>query len=938
MKFPAKTIFYKTCEYLGTAVLAATLLGCDVSPAVDGEIELDQQSDAIIADYPIAYIERPLPVDEDGEPAGLEVLEMTTFNPGARLIVKARAKASAYEEVITEGLFPGLELDPETGEEISTYDVKDLSVSADGRKLLFAMRAPEIEGLDDDQQPTWNIWEYDLDGSSEQPRRIIPTSRPIEAEKGDDIQPHYLPNGRIVFTSNRQFRTQSILVDEGKSQYQSLTDDRSSEAMVLHTIDDQGNNIEQISFNVSHDMYPSVLESGEIIFLRWDGINRNGRLSLYKANPDGSNVRHLYGFNSQDTGTDDSEGVYTRPRELPDGRIMVNLHPRETDFYGGDIVAIDVANFVANTEGTYENRGAAGPAQQSLLTDKVDSSGANPSIGGYYYSAYPYYDGTGRLLISWSQCRLLDPETDEPSYCTPELIDADAEPARPAYALWEANPNDGTRLPLLPVKSGTMLVEAVVLAPKSVLPEDIRAENVDPELVADGLGVLHVRSVYDVNGTDVSPNGIEITANPTQTDADDRPARFIRIVKNVPLPSDDVLDFDDAIFGATTAQRMKDIVGYVMVEPDGSAMFTVPADIPIMVDVLDNQGQRINARDQTWLYLKAGEVRECASCNLGNRAQPYNRSDAETPNVYSGAIGGAPFPGTQIRDEFGTAEVDPEAGETMAQYRSRLFGPRTPSVDIIFEDDWTDSEGSFPPAETFRWRYVDISTLNANPTDPACPPLDIAPPEWKLPTTEACIVAGQWSGGCRITINYLDSIHPLWEADRRNCDQSGNLISDTTCTSCHRSQDQLGDIVPAGQLELTGGPSVDQNGFITSYAELRFSDNRQHLDEGALTDLIIYTPTGEFEREEPLEGEELGALILDELGNPIEIIDESFDPLEIPLNTAGARNQNSQEHFFSLFQPGGTHYGYLSESELKLISEWIDIGGQYYNNPFDAPQ
>jgi hypothetical protein len=26
----------------------------------------------------------------------------------------------------------------------------------------------------------------------------------------------------------------------------------------------------------------------------------------------------------------------------------------------------------------------------------------------------------------------------------------------------------------------------------------------------------------------------------------------------------------------------------------------------------------------------------------------------------------------------------------------------------------------------------------------------------------------------------------------------------------------------------------------------------------------------------------------------------------------------------------------LSPSELRLISEWLDIGAQYYNNPFDS--
>jgi hypothetical protein len=41
--------------------------------------------------------------------------------------------------------------------------------------------------------------------------------------------------------------------------------------------------------------------------------------------------------------------------------------------------------------------------------------------------------------------------------------------------------------------------------------------------------------------------------------------------------------------------------------------------------------------------------------------------------------------------------------------------------------------------------------------------------------------------------------------------------------------------------------------------------------------------------------------------------------------------------FLGLFDQGGSHEGYLSDAEKKLISEWLDIGAQYYNDPFAAP-
>ena len=53
------------------------------------------------------------------------------------------------------------------------------------------------------------------------------------------------------------------------------------------------------------------------------------------------------------------------------------------------------------------------------------------------------------------------------------------------------------------------------------------------------------------------------------------------------------------------------------------------------------------------------------------------------------------------------------------------------------------------------------------------------------------------------------------------------------------------------------------------------------------------------------------------------------------LRAGNARNSTA---FFSLFPAGGSHAGDLSPAELRLMSEWLDIGAQYYNDPFVVPQ
>jgi hypothetical protein len=50
-----------------------------------------------------------------------------------------------------------------------------------------------------------------------------------------------------------------------------------------------------------------------------------------------------------------------------------------------------------------------------------------------------------------------------------------------------------------------------------------------------------------------------------------------------------------------------------------------------------------------------------------------------------------------------------------------------------------------------------------------------------------------------------------------------------------------------------------------------------------------------------------------------------------PMQAGNARGSG---RFFNLFRPGGTHEGYLTSAELRLLSEWLDIGAQYYNDPF----
>ncbi len=837
----------------------------------------------MVVDYPVAYVKRPLPTDNQGNLTELDSRRAVEYHAGGDLYVRDRASPSATERNVTGSITGG------------KGDVKDVSVSYDGNTLLFAVRLPDIDGADPAGQPTWNIWAYDI--ANRRLSRVIASD--ITAEEGQDMGPHFLPDGRIVFTSTRQRQSKATLLDEGKPQFAALDEDRREPALNLHVMNADGSDIQQISFNQSHDLDPTVLSDGHIVFTRWDDMGGRNRMSLYTINPDGTHLQLLYGANSHNTGTAGTTIQFLKPRELPDGEILVLQKPFTAT--GGNLLTVDSSTYVENTQPTAANQGLTGPAQRAATDSDVHTDGT-PSPGGLYSAAYPLRDGTDRLLVSWSSCRIMDGGRIVP--CASQgSIDPQATQAPPLYGLWVYDRSAGTQLPVVKPQEGIMYTDVVVAKSRS-LPSIVSDATLPASLVSEHVGILDIRSVYDVDGS--ATQNIAALADPAQTTADQRPARFLRIVKAVGIPDRDVRDFSNTAFGRSSQQLMREIIGYTRIEPDGSVKVEVPADVPLAISVVDKDGRRISQRHQNWIQVRAGETVSCVGCHDANSGVSHGRDDAFN-SVYSGAAtSGQPFPNT-------VAALWANMGETMAQTRTRIScytdcAALKPTLDVVFQDDWTDP-GVRAPDAAFSYDYSNLSTT--------------------APGTVACET--QWDSTCRVVINYPDHIAPLWTLTRQTLDGMGNVLTDHTCVACHSTTDSMNATrVPEGQLDLSATPSSDEPDHLTSYRELLFNDNKQILNGGALEDELVQAT--DANGNPVFETDSNGNIILDGSGNPIPVM----VPINVPptMSTAGAAASSG---FFDLFASGGSHEGYLTPDELRLIAEWLDIGGQYYNNPFDAP-
>ena len=523
------------------------------------------------------------------------------------------------------------------------------------------------------------------------------------------------------------------------------------------------------------------------------------------------------------------------------------------------------------------------------------------SPGGRYSSVYPLRDGTGRLLTTWTMCRLNDTAGRTLPCTAGNLANAALVPAPPLYGVWLYDPRDQTQRPVLQPVEGTRYSEVISLAPRTPLPaviiDAVAGVDYDPVLAAENVGILNIRSVYDFDGADNAPGGIPALSDPVQTTADERPARFIRIEKAVGLPDDEVRDFRASAFGAAGGLGMREILAYAPVEPDGSVQIKIPAGVPFGIGVLDVNGRRLTPRHLNWMQVRAGEVLTCNGCHVPAGAQPgeppansHGRRELFVAAIPVRRPPDSPSP-IRIR-QFSPTRARPWPRRVRAS-AARRTAPRTSRRS-------TSSTRTCGPilspraARPMRRSAIATHLL----TSPA-------------PTSAAC--QSDWNSLCRITIHYPDHIHPIWSVPRQVLDAGGAVIADNTCISCHSPVDAAAAVrVPASQLDLSGGASPDEADHLVSYRELLFTDNAQEVNMGALQDILVPGPP------DPVTGQP--TLV------PV--------PVGPSMSAAGARASTG---FFSRFDAGGSHAGWLTPAELRLIAEWLDIGGQYYNDPFMAP-
>lgn len=182
---------------------------------------------------------------------------------------------------------------------LTTGEVYDPEPSYDGRRLLFSMRK--------DGEDWYHLFEMNIDGTG---------LRQLTDGPFNDISGVYLPDGKIVFCSDR-----SGVLDE-------YHEERSE---FLFSMRADGSGIEQLTFVPGIYFEPTVLKNGLILCSFWDAFHISvapfikHETYLITLRPDGTEERPLFGagqYKFYNRNRHSAIGL-TRPGELPDGRILV---------------------------------------------------------------------------------------------------------------------------------------------------------------------------------------------------------------------------------------------------------------------------------------------------------------------------------------------------------------------------------------------------------------------------------------------------------------------------------------------------------------------------------------------------------------------------------------------------------------------------------------
>ncbi len=466
---------------------------------------------------------------------------------------------------------------------LSHGNVLEPRLSYDGQRIVFSFVPCREDGSRWDPNEVnnlvdegfYHIWTVNIDGSD---------LRQITHGAYDDLMPCWLPDGGIAFSSTRRRGYARCFGGQFSQRWHVYT---------LHRMNHDGTDLRLLSAHDTNEWFPTVSNSGHILYSRWDYIDRDAvtHQNLWAMRPDGTNPIAVWG-NATNT-----PHCTFQPQPIPGSSKIVFTASAHHSITGGTIALLDPS--ISNN----------GHAALTRVTPEIPFPEAESrDIQQYYAAPWPLSDKY--FLVAYSPQPLVwEPGANAHNALGIYLLDTlgNRELIYRDPRIGSTNP-----CPLVPRPSPPIV--------SSLLP----ANNVDQ-------GEMLLANVYDGLG-DVPAGSI------TQL-------RIIQIFpKTTPIA-------DAPLVGLAREENARAILGTVPIQPDGSARFYVPALKPLLFQALDKDGLAYQTM-RTVTYAQPGERISCYGCHDNRHATPRNPQvmalQYPPSSIVPGPLEGQPFSFTQV--------------------------------------------------------------------------------------------------------------------------------------------------------------------------------------------------------------------------------------------------------------------------------------------------
>jgi len=346
----------------------------------------------------------------------------------------------------------------------------------------------------------------------------------------------------------------------------------SSHVTNMYLLESKSGKIRRLTFDQDHNWCPTVLNNGRVLYLRWEYCDIPHYVSriLFHMNPDGSDQKEYYGSNS--------------------------YWPNST-FFARPIPG-DASKFVGVISGHHDTHRMGELILFDTFKGRFEADGVIQRIPGHGKKVEPIIlDG----LVRGSWPKFLHPYPLSEKY----FIVSAKPTSRSLWGIYLVDVFDN--MLLLAELPGNVLFEPIPFR-KTVRPPAIPS-RIDTSRKD---GVMYMTDVYGGRGLGGVPKGAvkKLRIFGYQFAYHGMGGQINRV-------------------GLDGPWDVKRIMGAVPVEPDGSALFTVPANTPISIQPLDADGRAI-ALMRSWATVMPGETQACIGCH-----ESQNDAPGTTPTAAS---------------------------------------------------------------------------------------------------------------------------------------------------------------------------------------------------------------------------------------------------------------------------------------------------------------